>query len=98
VAVVFATFARTWVVQAFKILRIDGAEPARRGPHPGQQVHLRAGRFAWENALAARRGSAAATSVSSIRRSRARFIKRCVGLPGDTVELRDKQLHVNGRR
>ncbi len=26
------------------------------------------------------------------------MVKRCVGLPGDTVELREKQLYVNGKR
>lgn len=26
------------------------------------------------------------------------YIKRCVGLPGDTIEIRDKMLLVNGRR
>ena len=26
------------------------------------------------------------------------MVKRCVGLPGDTIEVRDKQLFVNGQR
>ena len=26
------------------------------------------------------------------------MVKRCVALPGDTVEVRDKQLHINGRQ
>lgn len=27
-----------------------------------------------------------------------KYIKRCVGVPGDTIELRDKQLYVNGEK
>ena len=27
-----------------------------------------------------------------------KYIKRCIGLPGDTIELRDKELFVNGER
>ncbi len=26
------------------------------------------------------------------------FVKRCVGLPGDTIEIRDKILYINGKR
>ncbi len=99
-AVVFATFARTWVVQAFKIPSGSMEQNLLIGDHIlVNKFAYGPTRFAWERALLpvrpARRGDVV---VFQFPADPARdFIKRCIGLPGDTVELRDKALFVNGR-
>ncbi len=98
IAVIFATFARTWVVQAFKIptgsmeqnLLVGDHILVNKfiyGAHPGRL----------ESALLpvheVRRGDVV---VFKYPRDPSRdFIKRCVGLPGDRVEIIDKHLWVN---
>jgi signal peptidase I len=99
VAVVFATFARTFVVQAFKI------------PTPSMEKNLLIGDHILVNKLIygpASKVERAVLPQRAVRRGDVvvfrfpddpgrDFIKRCVGLPGDTVEIVDKQLRLNGR-
>jgi signal peptidase I len=100
VAVVFATFARTWVVQAFKIPSGSMEQNLLIGDH------ILVNKFIYGPAPSAL--ERAFLPVRPLRRGdvvvfqfpgdpERDFIKRCVGLPGDTIELHDKQLSVNGR-
>jgi signal peptidase I len=100
VAVVFATFARTWVVQAFKIPSGSMEQNLLIGDHIlVNKFAYGATRFAWERTLLpsrpVRRGDVVVFQFPAD--PERDFIKRCVGLPGDTVEMRDKALYVNGQ-
>lgn len=98
VAVVFATFARTYVVQAFKI------------PTGSMEQNLLVGDHILVNKMAFSPAPTTFERVAFPRRAvrrgdvvvfrfplepRRDFIKRCVGLPGDELEIRDKRLYVN---
>ncbi len=100
-ALVLAVFARTWVVQAFKIPTGSMEDNLLVGDHIlvnkfifGPTVHP------LEEALLPirdpRRGDVA---VFKYPEDPGRdFIKRCLGLPGEEVDLRDKRLFVDGER
>ena len=100
VALVFAVFARTWVIQAFKIPTGSMEQNLLVGDHilvnkfiygpvesPLERVLLPIRRIA--------RGDVVVFKFPED--PQRDFIKRCVGLPGDEVELVDKVLHVNGQ-
>ena len=100
VALIFAVFARTWAVQAFKIPTGSMEDNLLVGDH------ILVNKFIYGPVLD--RVERAVLPIRRIRRGDvvvfkfpedpARdFIKRCIGLPGDEVELVDKMLHVNGR-
>ena len=100
-ALVLAVFARTWVVQAFKIPTGSMEDNLLVGDHIlvnkfifGPTVHP------LEKALLPirdpRRGDVA---VFKYPEDPSRdFIKRCLGLPGEEIDLRDKRLYVDGER
>jgi len=106
VAAVLALIIRTFVVQAFKIPSGSMEDTLLIGDHLlvnkfiyGLQVPGIDGRF-----LAIRepqRGDIVVFEFPEDRDrsfwSRRDFIKRIIGLPGDTVEIRNKQLLINGR-
>jgi len=99
IAIVFAIFARTFVVQAFKI--------PSESMEPNLLVgdHILVNKFVygptiypWEERLLPMRGPRRGDVVvfkfpQDVSRD---FIKRCVGLAGDEVEIEDKQLLING--
>ena len=96
-ACVFALFARTFVVQAFVIPTGSMAPNLRIGDH------VLVNKFIYGGGARAR----AALAQRSVRRGDVVvfghplqpaevLIKRCVGLPGDRIELRSKQLVING--
>ena len=101
ITLVFAIFARTFAVQAFKIPSGSMQENLLIGDHIlvnkfvfGKSV------FALESALlptrTVRRGDVV---VFKYPEDPSRdFIKRCVGLPGDEIEIVDKNLFVNGHK
>jgi signal peptidase I len=97
IAVLFATFARTYVAQAFKI------------PTGSMEQNLLVGDHILVNKFIYANGSDESVALAPHRPVRRGdvvvfkwppdpsrdFIKRCVGLPGDRVEVRDKVLLVN---
>ena len=100
IAVILALFVRTWVVQAFKIPTGSMENNLLIGDH------LLVNKFVFglePNAL-----ERAVLPVRDIRRRdivvfkypdqpERDFIKRVIGLPGETIELKNKKVHVNGQ-
>jgi signal peptidase I len=98
IAVILALFVRTWVVQAFKIPTGSMENNLLIGDH------LLVNKFVFGPTGAER----AVLPVRDIRRGdivvfkypvepERDFIKRVIGLPGDTIELRAKKVYVNGQ-
>ncbi len=99
IAVIFATFARTYVVQAFKIPTGSMEQNLLVGDHILVNKFVYGPRATWlEEALLPRRDVRRGDVVvfKYPEEPDRDFIKRCVGLGGDTIEIVDKILHVNG--
>jgi signal peptidase I len=101
VAVILALFIRTFVVQAFKI------PTGSMEPNLLVGDHLLVNKFVF--APTASDVERVLLPMRDIRRGdvvvfkfpeepERDFIKRVIGLPGDTVELRSRQLFINGQR
>jgi signal peptidase I len=99
IAVILALFVRTWVVQAFKIPTASMENNLLVGDHLLVNKYV----FGPTESDLARK----LLPVRDIRRGdivvfkypdepERDFIKRVIGLPGDTVELRNKKVHING--
>jgi len=99
VAVILALFVRTFVVQAFKIPTGSMENNLLIGDH------LLVNKFVFAPTLT--RVEDALLPIDPIRRGdiivfkypedpERDFIKRVIGLPGETIELRDKKVHING--
>src|SRR5687767_12819376 len=97
-AVILALFVRTWVVQAFKIPTGSMENNLLIGDH------LLVNKFVFGPSAAEK----AVLPIRDIRRGdivvfkypdepERDFIKRVVGLPGETLELRDKRMFINGQ-
>ncbi len=99
VAVVFATFARTFIVQAFKIPSGSMEPSLLVGDHILVNKFVYAPAFLSAESLLPRRPvERGDVVVFKYPQDPSRdFIKRCVALPGDVVGVRDKQLYINGR-
>ena len=106
VAAVLALIIRTFVVQAFKIPSGSMEDTLLIGDHLlvnkfiyGMQVPGLDGRYL--KIRDPQRGDIVVFEFPEDRGQpfwkRRDFIKRVIGLPGDTVEIRDKQLFVNGQ-
>src|SRR5687768_4954903 len=99
IAVILALFIRTFVVQAFKIPTGSMEENLLIGDH------LLVNKFVF--GPAATPGERAVLPIGEIGRGdvvvfkypvepERDFIKRVIGLPGETVEVRDKKVYVDG--
>jgi signal peptidase I len=100
IAVILALFIRTFVVQAFKIPTGSMEENLLIGDH------LLVNKFVY--APTATRVERAVLPVGTLQRGTVAvfkypeepdrdFIKRVIGLPGETVELRAKKVYINGK-
>ena len=100
VAVILALFMRTFVVQAFKI------PTGSMEPNLLIGDHLLVNKFVFAPTLSS--AERALLPATDIRRGdivvfkypedpERDFIKRVIGLPGETLELRDRRILVNGR-
>ncbi|HEX9943981.1 MAG TPA: signal peptidase I [Thermoanaerobaculia bacterium] len=100
IAVIFATFARTWVVQAFKIPSGSMEKNLLIGDHILVNKFIYGPTaLPWEEKLLPfRRVQRGDVVVFKYPEDPTRdFIKRCMGLPGDTLKMVDKDLYINGR-
>jgi signal peptidase I len=99
VAVILALFVRTFVVQAFKIPTGSMENNLLIGDH------LLVNKFVFAPTLTA--AERTLLPIDPIRRGDIivfkypeqpdrDFIKRVIGLPGETIELRNKKVHING--
>src|SRR3954469_20598533 len=100
IAVILALFIRTFVVQAFKIPTGSMEETLLIGDH------LLVNKFVYGPAPTTLERTL--LPIGTIKRGEVLvfkypeeperdFIKRVIGLPGDTVELREKKVYVNGK-
>jgi signal peptidase I len=100
IAVILALFMRTFVVQAFKI------PTGSMEPNLLVGDHLLVNKFVFAPTVSKVEG--ALLPVAAVRRGEIvvfkypedperDFIKRVIGLPGETIELRDRRILVNGR-
>jgi len=100
IAVILALFVRTWAVQAFKIPTGSMENNLLIGDH------LLVNKFVF--GPAASRVERTLLPMRDIRRGdivvfkypdepERDFIKRVIGLPGETVELRNKKVYINGK-
>jgi signal peptidase I len=99
VAVILALFVRTFVVQAFKIPTGSMENNLLIGDH------LLVNKFVFAPTMSA--VEKALLPIDPVRRGdivvfkfpedpERDFIKRVIGLPGETIELRNKKVHING--
>lgn len=100
VAVILALFIRTFIVQAFKIPTGSMEPNLLIGDHllVNKEVYSPS-LGSWESALLAKRPIRRRdVVVFKYPEDPTRdFIKRVIGLPGDTVEVRDKTVFINGK-
>jgi signal peptidase I len=100
IAVILALFVRTWVFQAFKIPTGSMENNLLIGDH------LLVNKFVFSPAVSGferallprrdvRRGDIVVFKYPD--EPERDFIKRVIGLPGDTLELRNKKVYVNGQ-
>jgi signal peptidase I len=100
IAVLLALFARTFVVQAFKI------PTGSMEPNLLVGDHLLVNKFIFSPTLSGverallpnreiRRGDIVVFKYPE--EPERDFIKRVIGLPGETIELRNKKVHINGQ-
>ena len=99
IAVILALFVRTWVVQAFKIPTGSMEHSLLIGDH------LLVNKFVF--APSATAFARMVLPIGSVKRGdilvfkypeepERDFIKRVIGLPGETLEVRDKRVHIDG--
>ncbi|MCP4200382.1 MAG: signal peptidase I [bacterium] len=97
IAVIFATFARSFVLQAFKIPSSSMEENLLVGDHILVNKFIYGPTYLEGGLLPAREVRPGDITVFRFPEEPTRdFIKRCIGVAGDRIEIRDKVVFVNG--
>jgi len=100
IAIIFATFARTYVVQAFKIPSGSMEQNLLIGDHilVNKFIYGPTASALERRLLPVREVRRGDIVVFKYPNDPTRdFIKRCMAIPGDTLQSRDKILSINGR-
>ncbi|NOY53291.1 MAG: signal peptidase I [Deltaproteobacteria bacterium] len=100
IAVVLALFIRTFVVQAFKIPSGSMLETLQIGDHilVNKFIYGTHIPFTDISVLPVRKPQRGDIVVFKYPRDESRdFIKRLIGVPGDTIEVRNKIVYINGK-
>jgi len=100
IAVIFATFARTWIVQAFKIPSGSMEQNLLIGDHilVNKFIYGPTATELERMLLPVRDVHRGDIVVFKFPKDPDRdFIKRCMALPGDTISSEDKVLSINGK-
>lgn len=100
IAVIFATFARTWIVQAFKIPSGSMEQNLLIGDHilVNKFVYGPTATGLERAVLPVREVQRGDIVVFKFPKDASRdFIKRCMAVPGDTIASEDKIISINGR-
>ena len=100
VAVILALFIRTWAFQAFKIPTGSMETNLLIGDHLlVNKLVYSPSLGAWEDALLAKKpiGRGHVVVFKYPEEPSRDFIKRVIGLPGETVEVRDKTVLIDGK-
>jgi signal peptidase I len=100
IAIIFVNFARIFVFQAFKIPSGSMEDNLKIGDHiiVNKFIYGRSGDGALSKLIPTRdvrRGDVIVFRFPEDPETD--FVKRVVGLPGETIEIRDKQVHINGK-
>ncbi len=101
VAVLLALFVRTFLLQAFVVPTASMEKTVLAGDHlvVNRFIHAPRGHAFWSRFLPYREIRRGDVFVFKFPEDPRRdFIKRAIGLPGDTVAIRDKVVFVNGAR
>ena len=95
VAVILALFARTFILQAFQIPTPSMEPTLLVGDHLiVNKMIFAVGEWAWLPGRSIQRGDIVVFRAPPD--PRRDFVKRCIGLPGDRIEIVNKSLRVNG--
>ncbi len=100
IAVILALFVRTWAVQAFKIPTGSMEPTLLRGDHLLANAAAYGYRLPFQATPSLWRRSPARGEIAVFRfppNPTQHFVHRVIGLPGETVEIRDRTVHVDGQ-
>jgi len=101
IAILLAFFLRTFVVQAFKIPTGSMEDTLLRGDHilVNKMIYHHDGLGPFRHLLPVRKPKRYDVLVFKYpKKLKLDYIKRMVGLPGDSIVVRRKELYVNGKR
>ncbi|MFP4465516.1 MAG: signal peptidase I [Candidatus Goldiibacteriota bacterium] len=100
-AILIAIVIRTFILQAFRIPTSSMEDTLLIGDHILANKFIYGTYIPWEDTTKARFKDPERGDVVIFRypvNEKLMFIKRCVGLPGEEIEIRDKNVYVNGKK
>ncbi|MCE5300628.1 MAG: signal peptidase I [Spirochaetia bacterium] len=99
-AIIIATIIRTLLIQAFRIPTSSMEDNLLIGDHLLANKYIYGTTVPWSDDKLMKFSTPKRGEVVIFRYPedpRLMFIKRCMGMPGDTIEMKDKVLYINGK-